>query len=74
MAKTRIAGALVVGFLTSCSLVETERQPRALHSPLADRVESGRETVDGKGIDSDPRAQAAATVNAGLRNDFNALC
>ena len=68
MAKTRIAGALVVVLLTSCSVEAPEQSRRVLRSPLADQAEGKKETQKIPVT----TANTSPAENAGLRADFNA--
>ena len=73
MTKTRIAAALAVIVLTSCSVEEPEQSLPVVHPPPADK----QEEVDRQGSDDFPKipvttAGNGAAENAGLRADSNA--
>ena len=79
MAETRIAGALVVVVLTSCSVEEPEQPLRVLRPPFAYQAEGKKEADDGKRSDRSQKtpvttAKTSAAKNAGLRADFKAPC
>ncbi len=71
MARTRIAGALAVVVLASCSVEEPEKSLPVLRPPVASQAEA-KEGSDGSQTTPVLAANTRAAENAGLRADFAA--